>query len=68
MSTIAELILREVRNNVAALEEVKEFFPGLTSHELIEFSKVDRDGLNEIKALVGDFYAKQAHLVWTEVI
>ena len=59
---------RDGRNNVAALAEVKEFFPGLPRRELLEFSKADRDGLNEIKALVGDFYAKQARLVWTEVI
>jgi hypothetical protein len=49
---------REVRNNVEGLKSVKDFFPDLTSRELIEFGKVDRDGLNELKALVVAFYAK----------
>ena len=49
---------REERNKVSELQAVKDFFPNLTSRELIEFSKEDRDGLNEIKTLVGDFYAK----------
>lgn len=49
---------REERNKVSELQAVKDFFPNLTSRELIEFSKEDRDGLNEIKALVVAYNAK----------
>ena len=49
---------REERNKVSELQAVKDFFPNLTSRELIEFSKEDREGLDEIKALVVAYNTK----------
>ena len=48
----------EYVKKVSELTAVFKFFPGLTSRELVEFAEVDRNGLNEIKALVAADNAK----------